>query len=525
MTSLACALAIAVASSFGAAAAPRPLEMTIQDDALFLHGGFAQVDRTAARVAQLGADRVRLTASWSALAPQPAARRRPAFDAADPAQYPQDGWLRLDRAVKAASRHDLDVMLDVGFWSPRWAVRRSIRSQGRQRWSPSPVEYGRFAEAVARRYSGGFADPEDPAGPPLPAVRMWTTWNEPNHASFLLPQWRRVRGRWRPASPHVYRRLHQTGYAAIKRVSAGNRVLVGGLASAGAEQPGERSSLDPLRFLREMACVDERLAPRRTPECASFTPIRADGFAHHPYSLTSLPSASNPDPDTAQIADLDRLSGLLAELQRRGRIADPLDLYLTEYGYESDPPDPTRGVSPEEQARRLSEATFLAWQRSDTRMFAQFLLQDLGPDASSPDPARRWRDYQSGLLFEDGSPKPALQAFKLPFWVAPRAVAGQQVLVAFGQVRPGSGLQRVAIEVLGADGVWRTVGSTEARAAADHDCSGDATEFLTDSAGFYLRVLPYQGALTYRARWTRPDGESEHAVPVTADPAALVSGS
>jgi hypothetical protein len=514
---LACAVALAVATTFaGAEQAPRPLETIVQDDALLLHGSPADVDRAAARIASVGTDRVRITAGWSVIAPQPRSRRRPAFDATDPSQYPEAGFVRVDRAVKAASRHGMKAMLDVAFWAPRWAVRRSTGDATTERWAPSPVEYGRFAEAVARRYDGTHPDPEAP-GRTLPAVDLWTTWNEPNHPSFLLPQWKRVGGRWRPAAPHVYRRLHEAGYAAIKKVRPANRVLLGGLAAIGNRGRGVRRGMDPLPFLRELACVGPALSPLRTPECRGFRALRADGFAHHPYSFGTSPAAVGLNPDTARLGELDRLSALLRALHGRGRIAAELPIHITEYGYETSPPDGLRGVSLDDQARHLSHATFLAWRRDDTASFAQFLLQDIGPDPRArPGSPAQWRSYQTGLTFEDGREKPALQAFKLPFWVEAHALAGREVVVAFGQVRPGRGRHRVAIEALGTDGVWRTIGTLEGRTAADRACDGESTEFLTDPEGFYLRALPYEGPLSYRPRWTRPDGGVEYGVPIAA---------
>ena len=37
----------------------------------------------------------------------------------------------------------------------------------------------------------------------------------------------------------------------------------------------------------------------------------------------------------------------------------------------------------------MSEATYLAWRDPEVRMFAQFLLQDIGPDESVPEPSPR----------------------------------------------------------------------------------------------------------------------------------------
>jgi hypothetical protein len=302
--------------------------------------------------------------------------------------------------VREADRAGLAVMIDVAFWAPRWAVRRADGAPERMRWQPSPREFGLFARALARRYTGRVEDPV--TGDSLPAVRLWTTWNEPNHSAFLLPQWTRERGGWVPAAPHHYRAMHERAYEAIKRVSRRNRVLIGGLTSKGGGAPGPFRSLTPLRFVRELACVDERLRPLRRPVCRSFRPLRADGFSHHPYSFSYGPGTPSRNPEWVAMADLDRLSGLIERLVRRGRIDRPLPLYITEYGFETDPPDGGRGVPLARQAAWLEQAAAIAAARPDTRMFAQFLLRDIGPGSAG---------YQTGLRFSDGRPKPSLRAF------------------------------------------------------------------------------------------------------------------
>jgi hypothetical protein len=512
MSSLACSLALIVASSLGGVGAPHHMEVTVQDDALLLHRPPGEVQRVARRLKAIGADRVRITAGWSALAPAPRSARRPAFDATRPEQYPEGGFRSLDTAVKAAKAAGLDVQIDLAFWAPRWAVARAVKPRQRQRLRPRAGEFGRFAEAVARRYDGNFADPTAKKRRALPAVRLWTTWNEPNHPSFLLPQsLPRRGGGWRDVAPHVYRAMHETAYDSLKRVDRDNFVLIGGLSSRGASRPGPTRNIPPLRFIRRMACVDDRLEPLADRACKGYRPLRADGFSYHPYSFEAPPNVAYGGPDTVHLADLARLSGLLDDLAERGRVARRLPLYLTEFGYETNPPDSRRGVTPETQARYLSHATFEAWRNPGVRMFAQFLLQDLG------DP----RSYQTGLLFADGSDKPALQAFKLPFWAEAREADGRRFVLVFGQVRPGSGPQRVQVQAQGADGAWRDVPSLPAAGQRDgRSCPAEDTQFLTDDHGFYLRALPYSGVTAYRARWTRPDGATEYAAPVAVDVAA-----
>src|SRR5438094_471595 len=77
-------------------------ETVLQDDAHLLYRTDAEVRSAMADVRALGVDRVRLTASWSLLAPSPDSAQRPDFDATDPGAYPAANWLYLDRAVRLA---------------------------------------------------------------------------------------------------------------------------------------------------------------------------------------------------------------------------------------------------------------------------------------------------------------------------------------------------------------------------------------------------------------------------------------
>jgi len=517
------AVALAVAGGGGDPSVnERTIETVMQDDAQLLHRSPRQVRRATRRMAAIGVDRVRLTASWSILAPAPESRRRPRFDASSSRAYPEGGFARLDRAVREVEAAGMESMIDIAFFAPRWAVRRGSPEDGRHVWRPSTRQFALFSQAVAERYSGRFHARRG-AGAALPAVRLWTTWNEPNHPVFLRPQWERAGARWRPAAPHIYRRLHEAAYGRIKAVRSANSVLIGGLASFGRAGRGPLANVGPLRFTRELACVDGRLEPLGRAACRDFRPLRADGFAHHPYSLDTAPGARDPSRDRVQIAELDRLDGLLDELHRRGRIENPLPLYLTEYGYETNPPDP-RGRSGEEHGRYLGQATYLAWRRPEVRMFPQFLLEDIGPDRSEPaTSAARWSDYQTGLFRHDGSAKRAvLQGFKLPFHAeAVEGADGWREVIAFGQVRPGRSSQSVALQSRGPEGDWVTQPSLPTLGPLVGERSG---EFATDPHGFYGRRLPFEGPRSYRALWTRRGGRLEASLPVTVGQPRLVAG-
>ena len=369
---------------------PSP-ETVVQDDAVLLHGTDAQITEALARIKALGIDRVRVTAGWSVIAPSPDAAQRPEFDDTDPAAYPTGAWMDTDRIVRMANAVGVKVMLDIAFWAPRWATQSPASETTRLRTDIDPTLYARFATAVARRYSGTYtlaapaaetppppppaqddnainklfapkqaeqAPPPEPAAAPapepLPAVDTFTIWNEPNHPGFIQPQWTKEDGRLVPHSADVYRAMVRAAYPAIKSVSPYARVLIGGTSPSGASEPG-RSGVTPLKFIRRFACVDGHWRAITSGACAGFTTIPGDGWAHHAYSLTTLPDAIPTDGDKLPVANTKRLLDSLYRLVKMNRIAAPnANLYLTEYGYETSPPDPQAKYGPERQAQLLS---------------------------------------------------------------------------------------------------------------------------------------------------------------------------
>lgn len=519
---LACALTALLA---GISPGVKYMHTVVQDDGVFLHSGPVTLARSANQLKSLGADQLRLTAVWSIIAPKPHKRVKPAapFDATDSSTYPVDGFRRLDQAVVAATRAGLAVQMDLGFWAPRWAVAKGASNHDHQRWWPSPDEFAQFATAVARRYSGSFPDPNRP-GQALPAVRTYTPWNEPNQASFLMPQWRRAGSGWRVASADVYRPLYLAGYDAVKAVSGANRVLIGNLASTGSTEAGQ-GSVPPLRFLRELACVNALLLPRLTRECAGYRSIPADGLALHPYSFRfGAPDEHSPNPDDAPLADTLRVTTLLTLLRTLGRIHGDWTLQDTEYGYQTNPPDPSQSTTPDQQAQYLSEASFMSWKDPALSNFAQFELRDVDPTTGhlKPRSAAYWKDYQTGLQYADGTPKPAERAFEMPFWAQGEYRLGQRVMVLFGMIRtPSQGRQVVRFERQEPGSTaWTPIGTYGLT------CQQRGPDVLTDSSGTIFTTAGWQGPGSYRMLWRRSDGSwlDSVPIPVTEPSPSLLGG-
>jgi hypothetical protein len=106
---------------------------------------------------------------------------------------------------------------------------------------------------------------------------------------------------------------------------------------------------------------------------------------------------------------------------RRRVIARRAPVYLTEFGYQTRPPDPF-GVSLADQARYLNYADYVAFLNPRIASVAQYGLRD---DAASG-------GFNTGLRFASGRAKPSLAAYALPVYVV-RTHGGHGRI--FGQVR------------------------------------------------------------------------------------------
>ena len=165
----------------------------------------------------------------------------------------------------------------------------------------------------------------------------------------------------------------------------------------------------------------------------------ATAFAHHPYSFFLAPSAQMSDVNFVPLSDLSRLEHGLDAIFGAYGVGRRLPLYLTEYGYETNPPNPYRGVSPATQALYINEAEYMAWRDPRVRAMSQFLLYDALPDTRYPRGSERyWSTFQTGLRYADGTAKPSLGAYRVPIFV-PNAVLGSGSSVfVWGRVRPAS---------------------------------------------------------------------------------------
>ena len=498
---------------------PHPaVESIFQDDQYLLYSPPSAVEKTLQELAAVGVDRIRLTIVWAAIAPASGSRVRPRrFDATNPGAYPAGSWANYDRVVQLAGARGIAVDFNLTAPGPLWAMaRRAPSARFANHYRPSARDFGRFVTAIGRRYSGTYA----PAGArrALPRVSFWTIWNEPNQPGWLSPQWRTAAGRQVADSPRLYRQYVDAGFAALERTGhapSSDTVLIGELAPEGLNRKRPADPIRPMVFLRDLYCLDGAYRPLRgAPAALLHCPrngttnafvsahpglFQASGFAHHPYFFFLAPEVHFPaDPNFASLADLSRLeNGLDRSLQTYG-VHRQLPIWVTEYGYETYPPNPFVGVSLQQQARYLDQAQYMAWQDPRIRSFAQFLLVDSAPNRAYPPSSRGyWSTFQTGLLFYGGAPKPSFYSYPLPIFVPhPVASPGSSVLV-WGMLRlaPNRTTQRALIQWRAGRGGFRTL----------------ATVTTKDPSGFLTARVQLPGPGSVRIAWTSPKGLPYHS--------------
>jgi hypothetical protein len=341
---LALTVAALVAASTMTSASPAEAASSVRygvhDDAWLLYGP-GTLDPRLAELERLGVDIVRYSLRWDQIA---ARRPEGPRDHRDPA----DDWRRADSVLGGLRRHGIDALVTL-VGTPGWA-------NGGRNFNRAPTDsraFGNFAHAAAVRYSW---------------VRAWTIWNEPNQPRWL-----------QPVSSEVYvTRLLNPAYAQIHAV-IGDAEVGGGMTS-----PRAGGGVSPVAWIRSLGRLNARL----------------DAYAHNPY-----PSSPQETPwtggcghcSTISMADLERL---IREVRRN---LGQKRIWLTEHGYQTNPPDRILGVSLETQARHVVSAA----RRAYLAPYVDILIHFLVRDDASPD------GWQSGFYMVDGTVKPSYEAFRL----------------------------------------------------------------------------------------------------------------
>jgi hypothetical protein len=329
---------------------------------------------------QLRTQVVRVNLVWGG--PNGVAKRRPVnpMNPNDPAYE----WSVYDRTVTRATENGMKVVFSI-LGTPPWAN----SAKGLNVAPRNILDLERFATAAARRYNGTWKGPD---GRTLPAVRQWIAWNEPNNPAFLRPQYRKVGATFVIQSAIDYAKICNAIVKGVRKTTIGaSKVACGVTGPRGNNNPNSsRPAVSPVAFLRALKKAGAK---------------GFDAYAHHPYYGAPRETPSTPPPpgihgNAPTAVTLGNINVLVKELTR---LYGNKRIWITEYGYQTNPPDRIFGVSFANQARYLTEAYGIARRHPRIDMFLWFLLRD---------ERRGGEGWQSGLLTASGGKKPSFAAFQ-----------------------------------------------------------------------------------------------------------------
>lgn len=317
--------------------------------------------------------------------------------AADSFQNPCYDWSTADAVIKGAKARGMAVVVSI-MGAPQWVFNQNFNYTG-----TTEAEFDRFvsiydnyAEAAAKRYNGKNG---------LPYVAQWTIWNEPNGAYFWANRY--IGDDF--VGPRRYAELVNSAARRIKSVSSSFKVAAGPTAPmAPGAKPGD--------YVAAVLPVLNRL----------HAPINA--WAHNAY-VGKQPVLSSgmrlPEIGLGNINDL-------TKLMDRYKVTRKKPVWITEFGYETNPPDANMGISLDDQSNFLAEAEYAAWRNPRIMMFMWYGLTDDGD-------AHDTSGFESGLLYNQNScawcAKPAAYMFQHPLWVSDTTVTKGQKVVLWGAGR------------------------------------------------------------------------------------------
>jgi hypothetical protein len=397
-------LALCAQSAYAA----KGMEVAVQDDPVFLSQSYYDREHALQQAHDMGATRVRVNMIWANVVNAPKDLTQPV-----PVVY---NWEPYDALVDAAARYGIRVQFTVTGAAPAWAT--SNRKSGV--YGPKASSYGDFTRAVATHFKG--------------RVDRYSVWNEPNYVSWMQPF---------DKAPALYRELYQAGYKQIKRADKNALVLMGETAPYAIR----KRSIAPLEFLRDVTCatgktgadsgsgaLDPGVDPNETTtarvrSAAAKTkppkltrgpckPLKADGYAHHPYDYRHKPDYAYKGADNATLGSLSRLTGTLQSLAKIRALTTtagkkPLPVYLTEYGYFQ---SGKYAIDPNLRSTYLRQAYTMAQRDKSVMQMLQFSL--ITPPENFPGGY-----FDLSLVRQDGSGTPGYDALR--GWAATAGKRGQ----------------------------------------------------------------------------------------------------
>jgi len=308
---------------------------------------------------ELGAEIYEDRLQWNAIATR---RPRNPRNPNDPAYvWPSE----VTAAVAEAKRYHIRVALQI-IGAPTWA-------NGGEPWNWAPLhpqDYANFAIAASRRY---------------PSVHLWMIWGEPSRRPDFEPlipakPFAKLDAAQRLA-PHIYARILDAAYGALKSVSRAN-IVIGGMTYTTGD-------ISTQQWIENLRLPDGK-------------PPRLDMYGHNPFTFLRKPSLANPPSPEQEIdfSDLGRLSALVDRYLGRPGSPDP-ELFLSEWTIPTAPDEEfDYYLTPEAQAQWITAGLQVADELPSVYAVGWIHLYDEPPVS------------YGGLIEADGTRKPGFFAWK-----------------------------------------------------------------------------------------------------------------
>lgn len=386
---------IAALAAAPQARAAKGMEVALEDDAVLVNQAYFNREQALDKFQELNVTRVRINLVWtSVLIPsQKNASKAPSKPTYDFAKY--------DAAIDAILARGMKVQLSISRPTPRWAAGDRKPDSGKGTIKPNAKLYGKFFADVIKHYKS------------KKGVDQFSAWNEPNHKGWIQSSSGSVSN-----NGTVYRGLFTEAYKQGKKANSKVKILFGELAPYPSK---EGVALEPLKFLRQAFCLNSSNRPNGK-RCA---PLKADGFAYHPYDFASAPnkrfrpSKGVNGKDVVTIANLSDLTKMLDALKKYKRLSPSkgsfLPIYLTEYGYFATTTGRAKVFPEATRAKYLVQAYTIAQKNPRVKSMLQFLLIQY-PGAGTPAASF---DFDTSIAKLDGTPTKSFTQLKA--WAATAA--------------------------------------------------------------------------------------------------------
>jgi hypothetical protein len=363
---IALVLAVTIVAVLGvnasSASAKAPLELAIQDDAVFVTQEYANLKHPVAfpLLKELKVTWIRVNVSWSAVMPrsQAKAKTKPANVRYDFSSY--------DTLINAARNNGMKLEVSLTTPAPAWGSGNKKIGP----YKPKAALFREFVEAAVSHFGTN--------------VSRYSAGNEFNHIGWLAPL---------KSQAALYRQLYPIVYDTVKRINPNAEVCFGETAPYASRRG---VATPPLKFIRDVTKGRQ---------------FKADCYAHHPYDFNHKPTFKYPGKDNVTLSGLSKLTKLLNSLAASNRLetpgGQPLDLLLTEFGYLR---SGRQKQTEKNRAKYIRQAYDIALKNPRVKQMLHFLLAQ---------PAKKYRFFDTSITSQKGGKTATFKA--LAKWASDNA--------------------------------------------------------------------------------------------------------